>query len=384
MAFTVEDAFRETKELYHLNLIAGKEGLANSIIWALQIEDTAIIPHLWGKELAVTMGISFSDPERLYHLIEDLIQHNSSGLIINTGKYISEISDDIIELCNKNHFPLITVPWEILLADLIKDYCIRAFNVENEEHQLSLAFISAIETPGLTFAYRSKLSVSYNVDGIFQVALISSTDTAVVSSIRKRRLLFYMQNALDKTEFTYNLFWYRDSYVLITNDVSEKQFEDFLEDLIEIATIRASNRQIHIGLGTPINQIENLSSGYRRADAALQMSKFRKTPFTKFADMGIYQLLFTVEDTSLLKDFYENTLSAIRAYDQKHNANYEDTLYYYLKFNGSIQAVADALYTHRNTVLYRIRKIKELLGTNLETTTERFPYEVAFCIKEIL
>ena len=38
----------------------------------------------------------------------------------------------------------------------------------------------------------------------------------------------------------------------------------------------------------------------------------------------------------------------------EYNAGYVETLQSYLKHNGSIQAVAEELYTHRNTVLYRL------------------------------
>lgn len=384
MAFTVEDAYRETNELYHLTIVAGKDGLTNSISWVYQIEDTTIIQHLWGKELAVTMGISFHESNHLYYLIEELIKHNASGLIINTGKYIQKISPDVIKLCNNNHFPLITVPWEILLADLIKDYCIRSFHVEHEEQQLSRAFMMAIESPGMTDAYSNTLSATYNIEGMFQVALITSTDYHAISAIRRRRLLFYMQNALDKTDYTYNLFWYQDSYALVMNDVSEHQFEIFLKDLLEAASIRSSKRQLSIGLGTPVNSIVNLSKSYKRADAALHMSIFKKETYIRFSDMGIYQILFSVDDNTLLKELYESTLAPLKDYDTRHHSSYEDTLYYYLKYNGSIQAISEAMFTHRNTVLYRIKKMKELLSNDLVSAKDRFPYEMAFYIKEIL
>ena len=44
-----------------------------------------------------------------------------------------------------------------------------------------------------------------------------------------------------------------------------------------------------------------------------------------------------------------------------------DTLQSYLKHDGSIQAVAAELYTHRNTVLYRIGNIRKILGNELKT-----------------
>jgi len=57
-------------------------------------------------------------------------------------------------------------------------------------------------------------------------------------------------------------------------------------------------------------------------------------------------------------------------------------LFFYLKYNGSIQAIAKELFTHRNTIQYRMNKIKELLDCNLEDAKDRFNYQLAFYIKD--
>ncbi|MEO1816816.1 MAG: helix-turn-helix domain-containing protein [Acetobacterium sp.] len=43
----------------------------------------------------------------------------------------------------------------------------------------------------------------------------------------------------------------------------------------------------------------------------------------------------------------------------------------YLEHDGSIQAVADASFTHRNTINYRMKKIRQLLNMDLTTMEER-------------
>ena len=76
-------------------------------------------------------------------------------------------------------------------------------------------------------------------------------------------------------------------------------------------------------------------------------------------------------------------LAALEDYDREHHAGYMETLQSYLKHNGSIQAVAGELYTHRNTVLYRMGNIKKIIGSNLETPEERLPYQIAFYIRSM-
>jgi DNA-binding PucR family transcriptional regulator len=45
--------------------------------------------------------------------------------------------------------------------------------------------------------------------------------------------------------------------------------------------------------------------------------------------------------------------------------------------------VAEERYTHRNTINYRIQKIKKIIGCDLKNTEELFPYQVAFYIKDM-
>lgn len=384
MAFLLEEAFQETKNHYQLELLAGREGLATSVSWVYQLEETTIISHFWGKELAVTMGLGFQTTEALIGLVDELKAHDAAGLFINIGPYLNEIDKEVIKHCDELKFPLITVPWEIILADLIKDYCIRVFRDENEEKDLVKAVIGAIEAPTAYENYQTALSKHFNTQGSFQIALLVTEKTETLISIQKRRLLFQLKKVFDDLTLPYLAFWYQDSYVLLVNDMEEKLLLEQLHKIDEHAKNQEPDTILFIGYGTPVQQVTQLRHAYKRAHAALYMAKMKNQSLYSFQDMGIYQLLLSIDDSALLKDMYLKVLSPLRNYDEEHNTNYEDTLYYYLRYNGSIQAIAEATYTHRNTVLYRIKKVKELLGKDLEDTEERFPYQMAFYIKKIM
>lgn len=384
MSFILEDAFEETKSQYQLKIVAGKKGLSKSVSWVYQLEETSIISHFWGEEMAVTLGLGFQTSKELIHLIEVLIEHDASGLFVNIGPYISKIDEDVIVYCNEHDFPLITVPWEIIIADLIKDYCTRVFRDENEERELSKAFIMAIETPGMQDIYQQTLNRKFDMQGNYQVALLVPEKSDTMVAMQKRRLLFQLKKAFDAQTNQYIAFWYQDSFALIVNNMPESTFSNLLNDVKVFASSSNAESTIHIGCGSSVDTIVNLHHGYKRAKAALRMAILKNDILCYFKDMGVYQILFSVEDTQLLKNLYEDTLAPLREFDELHNTSYEETLYYFLKYNGSIQTIAETTYTHRNTVLYRIKKMKELLGKELDTTDERFPYQVAFYVKDIL
>ena len=109
----------------------------------------------------------------------------------------------------------------------------------------------------------------------------------------------------------------------------------------------------------------------------------QKRQVVKFDDCGLYRLLYMVEDTGVLQEIETECLAALEEYDRKYNAGYVETLQSYLKHNGSIQAVAEELYTHRNTVLYRLGNIRKVLGNELKTPEERLPYQMACYIRSM-
>jgi DNA-binding PucR family transcriptional regulator len=70
-------------------------------------------------------------------------------------------------------------------------------------------------------------------------------------------------------------------------------------------------------------------------------------------------------------------------YDEKHNASYVETLECFLETGGSYQAMAELMYVHRNTLMYRMNNIKKLLGTDLESVKDRLPYHIACLIRKM-
>ena len=383
MGFTIEDAFTHCQEQYKLKLLAGKNGCANNISWIHLIEDTTIIKQLWGKELAVTTGLGFQTPETLLEFIKKLDNHHSTGLIINTGKYIFDIPSYIIDYCNEHDFPLITIPWEIHLADVIKDFSMRCILSEREDRQISKYFMKSFLNPEAIESYRKELAASFDVDGTFQVLLIGIEDSDKLDSITVRRISFQLQMFFEKIESKYIYFWFNDYFVLIVNNIEENEFINIINKMMKRTKKKMKNYITHIGVSNQVNDIRNVVKAYKRAKAAVDMAIDFNEDILYFEDMGIYKILFMLEDKDILEDMYLSSLKPLIDYDNKHHSQLEKTFYYYLKYNASPQTIATKMYTHRNTINYRITKIKQLLDSDLDTPEERFQYMLAFYIKNM-
>lgn len=383
MSFTIEDMMLTSEKRYEMKFLAGKNGWANSISWVHLLEDTTIIQNFWGKEVAVTTGLGFPEKEDWMRLARKLNRYHASGLIINVGQYIREIPEELIAYCDENDLPLLTVPWEVRLSDMIKDFSIRVFVQDNTDEQIATALIAAIETPDNQTAYRKELWQYFDVDGSFQVLLLTCEGLDAMDMVERRKLSYRIQVYLEDITHNASFFYYNSDFVLVANAVPEEALYQLIEGAIKRGEKRMPERKLRVGIGSKCMDISRLSVSYRRAKAAVQMAMTQKRQVVKFDDGGLYRLLYMVEDTGVLQEIETECLAALEEYDRKYNAGYVETLQSYLKHNGSIQAVAEELYTHRNTVLYRLGNIRKVLGNELKTPEERLPYQMAFYIRSM-
>lgn len=383
MGFTIEDMRLVATERYGMKFIAGEKGWSNSINWVMLLEDTAIIHNFSGKELAVTTGLGFDNEKKLKDLVEKLVEYHAAGLIISIGDYIAEIPESVKKYCDENDFPLMTVSWKVYLVDMIKDLSTRIFLESTADEEINRALIHAIEVPDNYEWYKKELLPYFDVDGTFQIALFTTDGLDEMDTVERKRLSYRLQIYLENITHNGSFFYYDSNFVLVVNDVLKQDFDDIVDGMLKRAEHRMPGVFVYAGVGSGMQDISSLSTIYHRAKAAVRRGKKAKEKRIDFDEMGVYRLLYSVDDKQLLKEMSEEPLRPLIEYDKKHNSNYVQTLELYLKYNGSIQAVSEAMYTHRNTVIYRISNIKKLLQSNLETTEERQIYQLACQIRSM-
>lgn len=383
MGFTIEDAINQTQSQYHLKLLAGKEGCGNAISWVHMIEDTTIIRQLWGKELAVTTGLGFQSTDALFGFIKELVKYNSVGLIINVGKYIFDIPKEIIDYCNEHDFPILTVPWKVHLADLIKDYSMRCLYSEKEDREISKLFQEILMGNSLSDDIKGGLMKAFDVYGNFQIVLIEVEDCENMDAIKRRKVTFQLELCFEKIESAYSFFWFNGYFVLIVNNLDSDLLKIIIDKMYKRA-IKRINKKIYIGVSSTLCDLSQLILCYKRAKAAILMAAKFDLEKMFFDEMGIYQILFSIEDKQILIDLYQTLLNPLIVYDQKHHSELEKTLFYYLIYGESQIEMSKKLFMHRNTINYRLNKIKELLNCQLTTFDEKMPYMLAIYIKKVI
>ena len=140
------------------------------------------------------------------------------------------------------------------------------------------------------------------------------------------------------------------------------------------------------GLGRFHPGLEGLRRSGREADQALTSGRqvFGSGRLTYFGDLGIYRLLFAIRDQHELEAFYEDTLGALVDYDRRREGDLVKTLTAYFAAGSSPGEAASQLHLHRNTLLYRLNRIRAITGLDLDDPDTRLSLHLALKVGEIL
>ncbi len=85
-------------------------------------------------------------------------------------------------------------------------------------------------------------------------------------------------------------------------------------------------------------------------------------------------LPFLEIDKNILFSFLNEKIAKLYHYDLINKTNYIDTLYAYILNERSLNEASKILYLHKNTILYRLDKIKNIANINLENYSEKLSY----------
>ena len=157
-----------------------------------------------------------------------------------------------------------------------------------------------------------------------------------------------------------------------------------LIDQLHRAARTAVTAPVALGYAAVRTGTAEIASSAREAEQALSMGRrlFGADSATAFKDLGLYRLLYALQPLPELRAFRDDALTRLRAKDR--GGVLLQTLGAYLATNGSPTDAAARLHLHRNTVLYRLGRIEDLLGVDLRDAEVRLGLHLALKIGDIL
>jgi len=141
--------------------------------------------------------------------------------------------------------------------------------------------------------------------------------------------------------------------------------------------------KVAIGIGTAVDNIKDLARSFKEAQMALEVGKVFDTEknIISYENLGIgrliYQLPTTLCDMFLQEVFKKGSLESL---DRETLM----TIQCFFENNLNVSETARKLFVHRNTLVYRLEKIRKLTGLDLREFEHAITFKVALMVKKYL
>lgn len=366
MAYPLHYFIQKTSHRYQLKQLAGEKGLEQMISWVYLMEDIQNTDFLRGGELVITTGMSITGEDALLAFARKLYHHKACGLLINVGHYIGEIPASLIDFCNTYQFPLFTMPWDIHIADIMEQYCNEIMIQKQVDMQIQEAFEKVLF---------EEENIEHSLQILYRYGLGDNTEYHIFASS-----VAFAANWIHEMKGDFFSFYREAVYYGVA---------------VHIHAIPSATEPMGFSSTT---EVSSFPVARKHAYEALLVSRInhkRKDSFPSgnlpendspknYNEIGLYQTVFAISDPDMLRSLCFPLLQPLIQYDTEKGTSYLELTRLYLELDGSIQKVAETTFTHRNTINYRMGKIKALLKTDFSSLEECCRYQIAFYIYDIL
>ena len=231
--------------------------------------------------------------------------------------------------------------------------------------------------PGDIVVKARELHFSSDVNRVvFLIRILSSNDVSAYDVIQN---LFP-----DKTkDFVFNI---TESDIVLVKEIKSNVESKDLEKLARSISDTLSGEfytRVNVGIGTSVLGVKDLARSFKEAQIALEVGKVFDTDksVVSYDNLGIARLIYhlptTLCETFLQEVFKKNSIESLD----------HETLFTIQKFfenSLNVSETSRKLFVHRNTLVYRLEKIKKLTGLDLREFDHAIIFKIALMVKKYL
>lgn len=210
----------------------------------------------------------------------------------------------------------------------------------------------------------------------FLIRIISANDVSALDVIQN---LFPDKNK----DFVFNI---TESDIVLVKEVKSSVDSNDLKKLARSISDTLSSEfytRVNVGIGTVVEGVKDLASSFKEAQIALEVGKVFDTDkvIVSYDNLGIARLIYHLPTTlceTFLKEVFKK--GSIESLDH-------ETLFTIQKFfenNLNVSETSRKLFIHRNTLVYRLEKIKKLTGLDLREFDHAIVFKIALMVKKYL
>ena len=165
--------------------------------------------------------------------------------------------------------------------------------------------------------------------------------------------------------------------------IESSDLENLAGSIVDTLASEFYYTQAVIGIGTTVEGLKELARSFKEAQVALEVGKVFDTEkaIVSYDNLGIARLIYQLPTTlceSFLREVFKR--GSIESLDQ-------ETLFTIQKFfenNLNVSETSRKLFVHRNTLVYRLEKIKKITGLDLREFDHAIVFKIALMVKKYL
>ncbi|MCD7890346.1 MAG: helix-turn-helix domain-containing protein [Ruminococcus sp.] len=211
---------------------------------------------------------------------------------------------------------------------------------------------------------------------VFLIRIVSANDISVYDVIQN---LFPNKNK----DFVFNI---TETDIVLVKElkstVDSKDLEKLARSIVDTLSCEFYTC-VNVGIGTAVTGVENLARSFKEAQTALEVGKVFDTDkaIVSYDNLGIARLIYhlpmTICETFLHEVFKKGSIDSLD----------HETLFTIQKFfenNLNVSETSRKLFVHRNTLVYRLEKIKKMTGLDLREFDHAIIFKIALMVKKYL
>jgi PucR family transcriptional regulator, proline-responsive transcriptional activator len=194
-------------------------------------------------------------------------------------------------------------------------------------------------------------------------------------------LISYIQDMLIKLFFNCRSAIYDNHIVTVIS--TDKEWQFFKMDLEKLNLFMKKNN-LQCGLSRCFNCISRLQEYYLQALNALRLGKYmhKDEVIYLYEDYALFHIMDICSKSDKYTKLCHPCIFTIMEYDHLYNTTYIKSLYSYVINLKNISGTASSIHTHRNTIIYRIKKIEEIANIDMNDNNVIFQLFLSFKLIE--
>jgi purine catabolism regulatory family protein/PucR-like helix-turn-helix protein/diguanylate cyclase with GGDEF domain len=383
-----------------LTLASGERSAGRGVRWVHSTELLDPTPWLRGGELLLTTGLQLSGAKVQRELIDRLAEHRIAGLGFGTGFTHRKLPAALVERARTHEFPLFEVPYELPFIAVTEKVFAQLLHERYELLQRSMA--GDVLAEALTGRlYPEELRARLRPFGIGERAAVlafelhedpGATASLLESTLERNgaRGLVAWRNGLLCAAVDCGVSHEQAPKGGGTPSASTRTAGSKAPDPVELAgkarrelAERFGEVRAAASRAAPTQMLRQSFHEARCALEAVRLQNGSAPEVATYEDLGAFQLLLSLQDEDAIASYCRSVLGNVED-DEGYGEELLRSLDAFIEHNGRWEEAAQALYCHRHTLRYRIKRVEELTGRDMSRARDRIELWLALRGRELV